>query len=83
MSTPLRVGLAVQDTRDRGKRGTVTEGPTQRGGREMVRVEWEDGGVAWLPARLVAPAGTDRSVEALLAERAFGGHADFVRNYTH
>lgn len=79
----LQIGDAVQDIRDRTKRGLVTEGPVLKSGRPKLRVKWENGATAWLAPALLTTAGEDRSVEALLRERAFGGREDFVRSYTH
>ena len=83
MCDTLKPGMEVQDIRDRSKRGTITDGPEMRGGREKVRIEWHMGASTWLPCHLVVPAASDTTVEGLLADRAFGGHEDFVRNYTH
>lgn len=83
MVAEFKIGDSVQDTRKRKKKGRITDPPRMKGGRMMARVEWDDGSASWLPLRLLDHASQERSVSALLADRAFGGHDDFVRNYTH
>lgn len=80
------VGSEVQDIRQRDRKGTVIALGQRIGGREMVKVRWDDSSVQTIPlARLeLFQAKRDvRSLLALPAFRGFGGIEDFIRNFTH
>jgi hypothetical protein len=79
----IRIGMLVQDNRDRSRRGRVSDGPARKNGLMKAFVDWENGSASWTTTDLLAPATAARTVKELLVAGAFGGYEDFVRNYTH
>lgn len=82
-STEFQPGDKVRDRRDRSRLGEIMEPPTRLGGRTVFKVRWQDGTIGRLPASQLVPASGGASLEELLAEEAFEGKEEFVRNFTH